>query len=180
MRMHGKQLLILATLLGLLLVVPSALAGGWAVVTLDELPAEVRQGTSLRLGFMVRQHGQTATNQVKPYLEARNTETGEVFRAEGRQEGPVGHFVVEVTFPSAGSWEWAIVPAPFEGTALPALQVLPAAVQPAVPETAPVNIPQPDSGRSVLRWAGLALLLSAAGIGAITRRGGRTAAQERA
>jgi hypothetical protein len=180
MRMHGKQLLILATLLGLLLVVPSALAGGWAVVTLDELPAEVRQGTSLRLGFMVRQHGQTATNQVKPYLEARNTETGEVFRAEGRQEGPVGHFVVEVTFPSAGSWEWAIVPAPFEGTALPALQVLPAAVQPAGPETAPVNIPQPDSGRSVLRWAGLALLLSAAGIGAITRRGGRTAAQERA
>jgi hypothetical protein len=179
MRMHGRQLFILAALLGLLFVVPTALAGGWAVVTLDELPTEVRQDQSLRLGFMVRQHGQTATNQVKPYLEARNTETGEFFRAEGRQEGTVGHFVVEVTFPSAGSWEWAIVPAPFEGTALPALQVLPAAVQPAGPEAAPVNIPQPNSGRSVLRWAGLALLLGAAGVGAYTWRGGQSAAQER-
>ena len=117
---------------------------------------------------------------MKPYLEARNTETGESFRAEGRREGPVGHFVVEVTFPSAGSWEWAIVPAPFEGTALPALQVLPAAVQQAGPETAPVNLPQPESGRSVLRRAGLALLLSAAGVGAYAWRGRRTAAQERA
>ena len=178
--MHGKQLFILAVLLALLFVVPSALAGGWAVVTLDELPAEVRQGESLRLGFMVRQHGQTATNQVKPYLEARNTGTGEVYRVEGRQEGPVGHFVVEVTFPAAGSWEWAIVPAPFEGTPLPVLQVLPAAVQQAGPETAPVTIPQPDSGRSVLRWAGLALLLGAAGVGAYTWHGRRSAAQERA
>ena len=57
MRMHVKQLFILAVLLALLFVVPSALAGGWAVVTLDQLPAEVRQGQSLRLGFMVRQHG---------------------------------------------------------------------------------------------------------------------------
>src|SRR3990170_3497594 len=134
MRMHGKQLFILAVLLALLFVVPSALAGGWAVVTLDELPAEVRQGESLRLGFMVRQHGQTATNQVKPYLEAHNTGTGEVFRVEGRQEGTVGHFVVEVTFPSAGSWEWVIVPAPVEGTPCPAVQVLPAAVQQSGPE----------------------------------------------
>jgi len=179
--MHGKQLLIiLAALVGLLFVVPSALAGGWAVVTLDELPAEVRQSESLRLGFMVRQHGQTATNEVKPYMEARNTGTGEVFRAEGRQEGPVGHFVVEVTFPSAGSWEWAIVPAPFEGTPLPALQVLPAAVQQVRPETAPFAVPQPNSGRSVLRWAGLALLLVSAGVGAYAWRDRRSGAQERA
>jgi hypothetical protein len=178
--MHRKHLIMLVALLGLLFVVPSALAGGWAVVTLDELPAEVRQGESLRLGFMVRQHGQTATNQVKPYLEAHNTGTGEVFRVEGRQEGPVGHFVVEVTFPTAGSWEWAIVPAPFEGTPLPVLQVLPAAVQQVGPETAQVRMPQPDAGRSVLRWAGLALLLGAAGVGAYTWRGRRSAAQERA
>jgi len=176
--MHRKHLIMLVALLGLLFVVPSALAGGWAVVTLDQLPAEVRQGESLRLGFMVRQHGQTATNQVKPYLEARNTDTGEVFRVEGRQEGPVGHFVLEVSFPSAGSWEWAIVPVPFEGTPLPVLQVLPAVVQQAGPETAQVTMPQPDAGRSVLRWAGLALLLGAAGVGAYTWRGRRSAAQE--
>lgn len=70
--MHRKHLLTIATLLILLSLVPSALAGGWAVVTLDELPTEVRQGQSLPLGFMVRQHGKTATNDVQPYLEARN------------------------------------------------------------------------------------------------------------
>ena len=91
----------------------------------------------------------------------------------------MGHFVVEVTFPTAGSWEWAIVPAPFEGTPLPALQVLPAAVQQAGPETALVTMPQSDAGRLVLRWAGLALLLGAAGVGAYTWRGGQSAAQER-
>jgi len=177
--MHRKHFIMLGVLLSLLFVVPSALAGGWAVVTLDELPAEVRQGESLRLGFMVRQHGQTPTNAVKPFLEARNLETGEIVQIEARQQGPVGHFVVEVTFPSAGSWEWAIVPAPFEGTPLPALQVLPAAVQQAGPQTAQVTMPQADAGRSVLRWAGLALLLGAAGVGAYTWRGRRSAAQER-
>jgi hypothetical protein len=69
---------------------------------------------------------------------------------------------------------------PFEGTPLPVLQVLPAAVQQAGPETAPVTMPLSDAGRSVLRWAGLALLLGAAGVGAYTWRGRRSAAQERA
>src|SRR5438552_12328434 len=53
---------ILATLAMLALAVP-ALAGGWAVLTLDSLPREVRAGTSIQLGFVVRQHGKTPTNK---------------------------------------------------------------------------------------------------------------------
>ena len=33
-------------------------------------------------------------------------------RAEGRPEGEVGHYVVEVTFPEAGDWAWSITAAP--------------------------------------------------------------------
>src|ERR687888_351278 len=56
-----------------------ALAGGWAVVTLDTLPREVHGGQSFQLGFMVRQHGKTPTNQdldgkpLKPVITARKS-----------------------------------------------------------------------------------------------------------
>jgi hypothetical protein len=82
--------------------------------------------------------------------------------------------VVDVTFPSAGSWEWAIIPAPFAGTAMPALQVLPGS---APQGGAQVAVPQLDPGRAALRWGGFALLLSAAAIGAYSLRGTRRASQ---
>jgi hypothetical protein len=160
-------------LLGLLFLVPAARAGGWAVVTLDELPGQVRQGESLLLGFTVRQHSRTPTNAVKPYLEARNLDDGKVVQIEARQEGPVGHFVLELSFPSAGSWEWSIIPAPFAGTPLPPLTVLPAVVQPAEATGVRAAAPQFGLARSIMRWAGLALLLGGAGVGAYRLRSAR-------
>jgi hypothetical protein len=177
--MQRRSLLTIATLVGLLVLVPAAMAGGWAVVTLDELPLEVRQGQSVLLGFMVRQHGTTATNAVEPYLEARNVETGETIRFAAQQDGPVGHFILEVTFPSAGSWEWSIVPAPFAGTELAPLTVLPAVIQQVEPAPVQTAAPQPDPGRAIMRWAGLALLLAAAGVGADSLRRARRPAAER-
>ena len=52
---------VLAILALLALAIP-ALAGGWAVLTLDSLPREVRAGAGIQLGFVVRQHGKTPTN----------------------------------------------------------------------------------------------------------------------
>jgi mono/diheme cytochrome c family protein len=117
-----------------LFVVPVALAGGWATVTLDSLPVEPRAGETLRLGFTIRQHGVTPTNRLgslplTPYLTARNQDTGERLRADAHQDGAVGHFVVEVTFPSAGTWSWKITPAPFgdvQGEFQPLLVLAPA------------------------------------------------------
>ncbi|HEX6288561.1 MAG TPA: hypothetical protein VFZ66_05185 [Herpetosiphonaceae bacterium] len=116
------QWLLVAAMLAL---TTPALAGGWAVVTLDSLPSDMQAGKALSLGFMVRQHGVTpidtnpfGTEALQPLLMARNTTTGETLEATARKEGPVGHFVVDVTFPSAGSWEIEIIPPPFEGTKL--------------------------------------------------------------
>jgi hypothetical protein len=104
---------------------PSALAGGWAVVTLDSLPSETQAGQSISLGFMVRQHGITPIDNhpweqrpLAPFLSAKNTATGETIHANARKEGPLGHFVVEVVFPSAGDWQIEITPPPFAGTQL--------------------------------------------------------------
>ena len=156
-----------------------ALAGGWAVVTLDRLPADVRAGETLHLGFMVRQHGRTPINNVTPYLRATRPGTSEVMRVDAKQEGQVGHFVLDVTFPSAGAWEWQIVPEPFEGTAFAPLTVLPAAgpAQPSPASPEPSAAPQ-EAGASIfgldpaaLRWGGVALLLVAAGLALAAQRG---------
>ncbi len=172
----------LASLIALVLafvLVPAAAAGGWAIVTVDQLPGEVHAGESLRLGFMVLQHGKTPINQVNPYVQAYNPETGETVRANAVQEGPVGHFVVEIVFPAVGTWEWEIVPAPFEGTQLEPLSVLPALVPQVAASPDQAVAFDFDNLRVLLRWSGIALLLGAGALAVLGRRGSSRAAEER-
>jgi hypothetical protein len=202
-----------------------ALAGGWAVVTLDSLPKETHAGQSFRLGFVVRQHGKTPTNQdlngkpLKPVLTAHKQATAtssrggtlvfvaapasvrakgeDTLRVEARQEGAVGHYVVDVTFPSDGVWAWQIeVPTYYiqngtngqDGNAaiFAPLRVLPAisapaqasdsAAQPAAAAPEPAASAFLGLSPVVLRWGGGILLLAALALvvytqwGAIGRR----------
>jgi plastocyanin len=100
------------------------LAGGYATVRLDEPPGDVVAGTPFRFGFTVRQHDVTPTNDVTPIVRARNMETGEEITANARQEGTVGHFVAELTLPTAGNWKWAVYPEPFAETSFESLHVV--------------------------------------------------------
>lgn len=125
-----------AALIALLMLATPAFAGGWAVVTLDALPSEITAGQVLSLGFMVRQHGVTPIDttawggdEMLPILMAKNTATGETFERNARKDGPIGHYVVDVIFPAAGSWDVEIIPPPFEGTKLGAFSVLAAATR---------------------------------------------------
>ncbi|HEU5101344.1 MAG TPA: hypothetical protein VFU22_20115 [Roseiflexaceae bacterium] len=109
-------------IVALLALATPALAGGWAVVTLDSLPREVHAGTSFQLGFTVLQHGKTPTNQdlngkpLKPVITAMkqgasattSSKAAESIRVEARQQGATGHFVADLTLPSDGVWEWQI------------------------------------------------------------------------
>lgn len=168
-----------------------ALAGGWAVVTLDALPREVHAGEQLQLGFVVRQHGTTPTNidlegkPLKPVLHAqRQDATGaaaksaDSLRVEARQDGAAGHFVADVTFPSDGVWAWRLeVPTYYiqdgegdmdDNVAIFApLTVLPAAA-PAQPAVA---TPLLGASPAMLRWGAALLLLLAAGVALYARRG---------
>jgi hypothetical protein len=114
-----RRLILMVAMLGAFVcLTPAARAGGWANVTLDSLPTDVRAGQALSIGFMVRQHGITPVSKIgdltlKPYLLAVHAASKTEIRADARQSGEVGHFVVEVTFPKDGAWTFKIVPAPF-------------------------------------------------------------------
>jgi plastocyanin len=100
-----------------------ALAGGYAVVRLDEPPGDVLVATPWRFGFMVLQHDISPNSDVTPVVRALHKETGEEVTSTGRQEGAVGHFVAEVTFPRAGEWKWSIEPLPYAETSFETLTV---------------------------------------------------------
>ncbi len=176
MRRHSliKLGLIIA---GLLLFPLAARAGGWALVTLDSLPAEPRAGQTLHVGFMVRQHGVTpidsafGTEPLTPRLTAAKAESSESISVDARKDGPVGHFVVDVTFPSAGSWEWQIAPEPFQPTKLGRLSILPAASTATQPIAPAVALQEPAITRSTLRWAGTCMVFAAIGLALAGRRG---------
>ncbi|HJZ46244.1 MAG TPA: hypothetical protein VKE41_03725 [Roseiflexaceae bacterium] len=186
--------------LALLALAAPALAGGWAVVTLDALPREVHAGQSFQIGFMVRQHGKTPTNQdlegkpLKPIVTAIKQAgaaaapaNGDAsIRAEARQEGPTGHYVVDLTFPSDGVWEWQIAlptyyvqESPSGGNAaiLAPLTVLPAAV--AAPTAEPGAGAFIGLSPALLRWAGVVVLLAALALALYAQPGivGRRPAQ---
>jgi hypothetical protein len=168
---------LLALILALTLTAPAS-AGGWTNVTLDTLPTNLQAGQHLALGFMVRQHGVTPTSNVTPTLKARNAATGETLSAIARQEGAVGHFVVDVTFPSPGDWKWSVTPAPFPEVELGGISILAAGA--AVPQHASQGNPSATgrglsldtlaSARPTLRWLGLLALPLGLGLATWSQR----------
>lgn len=170
---------ILLTIALLLALAPAVLAGGWAVITLDNAPGDIHAGEPWTIGFTVLQHGQTPVHTVfegqpvEPTLIARNPDTGERVSAVGTPTEETGHFTLEVTFPSEGEWTWTIEPAPLLGeTQFEPLTVLPAAAPveaPAVAEGAPVAA----SGMAMstlLRWAALVVAAVAVVLFAVQSR----------
>lgn len=119
-------------------------AGGWAVVTLDQVPSQVIAGQPISIGFMVRQHGRTPINGLSPKITATRADTNDSFNAVAVQQGAVGHYVAMLTFPNAGAWNWAINAFGFEQP-MPALTVLasPAAKNATTTANAPAPFPIP-------------------------------------
>jgi cytochrome c2 len=105
MLFRSRISLLLAIFLSLLITYP-AFAGGWAVITLDELPSGAVAGEPLTIGFTVRQHGRTLMTGLYPKVTAILGEEKLVFPAEA--EGGPGHYTATLTLPKAGDWQWAI------------------------------------------------------------------------
>ena len=84
-----------------------ASAGGWAVATLDSVPVAVT-GQTVTIGFTVRAHGIRPVEPSPGVGIVLQSDDGrrELFPAEA--SGPVGHYVVDVTFPDDGAWTWAV------------------------------------------------------------------------
>jgi hypothetical protein len=104
--------------------VPAA-AGGWAVTTLDEVPAPSAGGV-VAVGFTIRQHGVTPVNPEGQVGIEVHSASGGMAYFPAVPAGPVGHYVSQVTFTEAGTVDWVVRQGWFEAQDLGPLTVSPA------------------------------------------------------
>jgi hypothetical protein len=150
-----------------------ASAGGWAIASLDTVPAATAGG-SVDVGFTVLQHGKTPAvldSDVGIELVLADA-TMQFFPAVA--DGVPGHYVATVTFPDvAGSYQWHARMGWFGSYELGAIDVAASATSDA----------GGGSGSSIwpdLRWVALAASIALGGVAigdaVITRRRRRTVA----
>jgi hypothetical protein len=84
----------------------TASAGGWAISTLDAVPAPA-PGETVTVGFTIRQHGVTPVNVDDVGVEIIGP-SGDIEFFAARQEGTVGHYVADVVFGEVGAHTWVI------------------------------------------------------------------------
>lgn len=148
--------LALALLFALVITIP-AFAGGWAVITLDELPAGVIAGEPFTVGFMVLQHGRTPMTDLDSSILIESP-AGEKSVVLANAEGEPGHYAATLNFPTGGNWNWTIQAFSMEQK-MPALNV-------AAPTVASANVPvmdaeiakeSPTSTIFIVRWLALGI-----------------------
>jgi hypothetical protein len=105
-----KLLVLPAALAALLLFATPASAGGWAITSLDALPAPVA-GEEVEVGFTILQHGVTPVDQEavddgEGISVVVRSPAGDETVFPAQADGAVGHFVAEVEFPEAGTATW--------------------------------------------------------------------------
>jgi cytochrome c2 len=105
---HQTIFKVALAVIATLMCVSPALAGGWAVVTLDQLPAQIVAGQPIDIGFTVRQHGVTLRSDIKPIIRLDRANAEDSFTVSAVREGAAGHYTARLTFPSAGTWKWYV------------------------------------------------------------------------
>lgn len=83
------------------------LGGGWAVITLDELPLDVVTDKQLTVGFTVLQHGRTPMTNLEPSVTTRSP-SGKEMTFDATPDGAPGHYEATLMLPEEGEWEWSI------------------------------------------------------------------------
>lgn len=99
----GVNMRLRMLLLSSLVAVPGAsiLAGGWAVVTVENPPERLVVGVPYTIEYSVRQHGKELLSGLRGNVEARAG--NQVVRADAKALS-AGKYEASLTLPSAGSW----------------------------------------------------------------------------
>jgi hypothetical protein len=100
----------IAPLLVLFLLVPAGVAhaGGWATVELGEAPHGLAAGKPWHVELIVKQHGNTPLDGLRPSIRIVNN-AGVVRTFAAKPSGRPGTYVADVRFPSAGAWRARIL-----------------------------------------------------------------------
>ena len=85
----------------------TAHAGGWATVELGEAPGAIEAGEPWRAELIVKQHGITPLDGLKPSVAIANDD-GVTRTFVARPAGRPGTYGVDVTDPSTGTWRTRI------------------------------------------------------------------------
>ncbi len=75
--------------------------GGWAVITVEDLPDQIVVGQPVTLAFAVRQHGQTLISGLNARVEAKGG--SQTVRAVAPATG-TGRYTATLTLPNPGAW----------------------------------------------------------------------------
>ena len=175
-----RQRLLLGGLLGLVSVMMAAApvaSKGPVTATLDEMPPQPSAGEPVEIGFTLLMDGSHPVDWERPSITATNAATGETVEVQAAPEGRPGHYVATLTFPSEGTWNWAIETREI----MVETKLQPLAVAPApTPATA-----QPPAGVPLALVAAVvigvlaALVIIGVGIARRTSRGGAVPAGEK-
>src|SRR5947207_108467 len=83
--------------------------GGWAVITVDDLPQALTVGQPTSIGFMVRQHGHTPLDRLTATVVASNDKhDAREVTVSATPSGPAGHYMATLVVPRAGDWTLTI------------------------------------------------------------------------
>lgn len=119
-----------------------SLVGGWAAITVRELPDYVVAGEPVTLTFVVRQHGVTRLSGLHPSVQARAGAA--VLDAVVKPGHDAGEYDATLTPLSAGAWTITI----HSGFGTSQVTLLPLrAIAAGAP--APTGVPAPERGRQL-------------------------------
>jgi len=106
----------------LLSIASTALAGGWAVTSFENLPSEFEAGATYTLDFVILQHGQTSADSGASFVTFRNGNESLRYDAVNHRDGT---YTVEVTIPGEGAWEWEVVSEGWGSQPMGTIEVVP-------------------------------------------------------
>ncbi|MCA9897829.1 MAG: hypothetical protein H6654_10495 [Ardenticatenaceae bacterium] len=95
-------------MIGLLATTGSARAGGWATVTVSELPAVVVAERPFTIEFSVRQHGQTLLPDLDTAVTAVQETSSTRVNVQAKESSEEGFYTATLTLPQSGEWRWGI------------------------------------------------------------------------
>jgi len=105
---------------------PSALAGGWAITAFVSLPDEFEAGRTYTLSYTILQHGVTPVDNANSVVLFTSVAGDETVTFEATATGDPGRYRVDVTVPSEGAWEMEVTQGPFEAHDFGVIDVSPA------------------------------------------------------
>ncbi len=158
--MRKKWILVIGLLMmiGLFFAPSSARAGGWATLTLSELPEEVVAERPFTVEFLLLQHGQTPLSGADVHFEIRavHPASGEQLVVEAEPGKALGTYMATLSLPQSGEWQWEVEAFTAVYTMPPLTVSEPAAVANAANEGGTAVGATPVAWQLILGWTAAA------------------------